>query len=159
MIEVPPQLADRRVEFLAKCEAVELVEHGLVISFDHAVGLRALGLGAAMVDILDGEIELIFEMLGIAAIFRAPIGQPAPRRDAVLVIEGQDPRQKASLLCKIGKYTAKIVKTIVKDEPGAPPGSRIQKYLPPLELLSLSVACFSLIGPSKDRAIERADDL
>jgi hypothetical protein len=51
--------------------------------------MRALGLGASMVDLLDGETELQFVMLGIAAIFRAPIGKNALQRDAVLLIEVQ----------------------------------------------------------------------
>jgi hypothetical protein len=71
------QLADRRVDPLAKGDAVELVEHGLVVSFDDAIGLWALGVGSSVVDILDGEIELIFVTLGIAAIFRAPVGENA----------------------------------------------------------------------------------
>ena len=58
---------------------------------DDAIGLRALGLGAAMVDVLDGKIELIFVMLWIAAIFRAPIGKNTLQHDAVLLVEGQDP--------------------------------------------------------------------
>ena len=90
MIEIPLQLADRRVDLLAESDAVEFVEHGLVVSLNDAIGLRALGLGAAMVDILDGEMELIFVMLGIAAIFRAPIGKNALQRDAVLLVEGQN---------------------------------------------------------------------
>ena len=40
-----------------------------------AVGLRALGLGAGVIDVLDGEIELVVVMLGIAAILGAAIGQ------------------------------------------------------------------------------------
>ena len=44
---------------------------------DHISRLRALGLGARVVDILERQIELVFMMLGIAAIFRATIGQHA----------------------------------------------------------------------------------
>ena len=40
-----------------------------------AVGLRALGLGAGVVDVLDGEIELVFVALGVAAVLGAAIGQ------------------------------------------------------------------------------------
>ena len=35
---------------------------------DDSIRLRALGLGARVVNILDGEIELVFMVLGIAAI-------------------------------------------------------------------------------------------
>ena len=37
-------------------------------------GLRALGLGAAVIDVLDGEVELVFVALG-AAKLGAAIGQ------------------------------------------------------------------------------------
>ena len=90
-IEILLQFADRRIDLLAEGDAVELVEHGLVKPLDDAIGLRALGLGAAMVDVLDGKIELIFVMLWIAAIFRAPIGKNTLQHDAVLLVEGQDP--------------------------------------------------------------------
>ncbi len=74
-IEILLQFADRRIDLFAEGDAVELVEHGLMVSFDNAIGLWALGLGAAMVDVLDGEIEFVFMMLGIATIFRASIGE------------------------------------------------------------------------------------
>jgi hypothetical protein len=76
-VECFPRLADRRIDLLAKGNAVEFVEHGLLVSFDNAVGLRALGPGSGLVDILDGEIEFAFGMLGIAAIIYAAIGQHA----------------------------------------------------------------------------------
>ena len=57
-------------------------------ALDDAVGLRAPGLGARMVDVLDGEIEFVFVPLGITAIFCSAIGEHALQRDAVLFIEG-----------------------------------------------------------------------
>ena len=50
----------------------------------NAIGLRALGLGAGMVDVLNGEIELVFVALR-AAKLGAAIGQHARQADAVLV--------------------------------------------------------------------------
>jgi hypothetical protein len=44
---------------------------------DDAVGLRALGLGAGVVDVLHRQIELVFVALGVTAILRAPIGEQA----------------------------------------------------------------------------------
>ena len=41
-----------------------------------AIGLRALGLGAAVIDVLDREVELVFVALG-AAKFSATISQHA----------------------------------------------------------------------------------
>ena len=57
-VEVGLQVDDRLVELLAEGDAIELVEHGLVESLDDAVGLRALGLGWGVVDVLDRQIEL-----------------------------------------------------------------------------------------------------
>ena len=57
-VEVGLEVLDRLVELLAEGDAIELVEHGLVESLDDAVGLRALGLGWGVVDVLDRQIEL-----------------------------------------------------------------------------------------------------
>ena len=43
---------------------------------DHISGLRAVGLGAAVIDVLDGEVELVFVALD-AAKLGAAIGQHA----------------------------------------------------------------------------------
>ena len=51
---------------------------------DHISGLWALGFGAGVVDILDGEIELVLVALG-AAELGPPIGQHPRQPDAVLV--------------------------------------------------------------------------
>ena len=48
--------------------------------------MRALGLGAAMVDILDRQVELVLVALA-AAELGAAIGQHARQPDAMLVVE------------------------------------------------------------------------
>ena len=90
-VENFPRFADRRMDILAKGNAVELVEHGLFVSFDDAVGLRALGPGSGMVHILDGDIEFAFGMLGIAAIIYAAIGQPAREPHLLFAEDGHGP--------------------------------------------------------------------
>src|SRR3712207_9081358 len=57
--EVGLELVDAAVELLAEDDAVELVEQGLVEALDDPIRLRALGLGPAVVDVLDGEVELV----------------------------------------------------------------------------------------------------
>ena len=52
---------------------------------------RALGLGARMVDILERQVELIFVVLGVAAIFRAAISQHADELYLPGVVERDDP--------------------------------------------------------------------
>ena len=41
------------------------------------VGLRALGLGPGMVDVLDRQVELVLVTLGIFIVFGTPIGLDA----------------------------------------------------------------------------------
>ena len=69
MIKIDLEIGDRAVDLLAKGDAIELIEHRLVEPLDDAIRLRALGLGARMVDILERQVELIFVVLGAAAIF------------------------------------------------------------------------------------------
>jgi hypothetical protein len=54
---------------------------------DHISCLRALGLGTAVVDVLNGKVELVFVALG-AAKFGAAVGQHPAKRDLVLVKKG-----------------------------------------------------------------------
>jgi hypothetical protein len=53
---------------------------------DHISRLRALGRGAAVIDVLDREVELVLVALG-AAKLGAAIGQHARQPDSVLVVE------------------------------------------------------------------------
>jgi hypothetical protein len=55
----------------AERDAVELVQHGFMEAFADAVGLRALGFGAGVIDVLDREIELVLVPLRIAAVLTA----------------------------------------------------------------------------------------
>ena len=89
-IEVALEFGDRSIDLLSEGDAVELIEHGLVEPLGDSVGLWALGLGARVVDVLERQIELVFVMLRIAAIFRAPIGQDATELNLVGVIERHD---------------------------------------------------------------------
>ena len=86
-IEVSLQLIDAGVDAFAERHLIELLQDGFVEALTDAVGLRASRLGAAVVDVLHGEVELIFVRLGSAAEFRAAIGQHAAELDVVLVEE------------------------------------------------------------------------
>ena len=59
-IEVGLQLVDGAIDLLAKRDAIEFVKHGAVEALADAVGLRALGLGAGVVDILHRQVEFVF---------------------------------------------------------------------------------------------------
>ena len=57
VVEIGLQLGDRAIDFLPESDAVELVQYGLVEPLDDAVGLRVLGLGARVIDVLDRKVE------------------------------------------------------------------------------------------------------
>jgi hypothetical protein len=90
-VEVGLKVLDCRVDLLAEGYAVEFVEHGLVETLDDAVGLRALGLGSGVVDVLDCQIELVFVAIVGPAIFGSTVGKQALQRNAVLFIERDHP--------------------------------------------------------------------
>ena len=59
-VEIGLQLLDRQIDLLAERNSVELVQDSTMESLANAVGLRALGLGAAVIDVFDREVELVF---------------------------------------------------------------------------------------------------
>src|SRR5438874_7875257 len=82
-IEVGLQLLDTTVDAFAERHLIEFLQDGFVEALTDAVGLRASRLGAAVVDVLHGQVELVFVRLGGAAEFRAAVGQHASVLDVV----------------------------------------------------------------------------
>ena len=80
---------------MRKGDAVKFVERGLVEAFTDTIGLRALGLGARVIDVLDREIQLVLVPLGIAAEPAAAVSQHAQELDIVLLEERQLSRSAA----------------------------------------------------------------
>ena len=74
-IQIGLQFVDSTIHLLAERDTVELIEHRFVEAFADPVRLRALGLGARVVHILDREIELVFMPLRVAVILAAAVGQ------------------------------------------------------------------------------------
>ena len=85
------QFADRAINLLAESHPVELVQHRLVEALDDPVRLRTLGLGPGMVDILHRQVELVFVVLGVAAIFGAAIGQHPAELHLLGIVERHHP--------------------------------------------------------------------
>ncbi len=77
-VEVGLQLVNGVIDLLAERDPVELVQDSAMEALADSVRLRALGLGAAVIDVLDREIELVLMTLG-AAKFGAAIGQDTER--------------------------------------------------------------------------------
>ena len=65
-VEVGMHRLDAFVESLTHLHAEELVEDGTVEALDEAVGLRATDLGAAVLDAVEVEIELVGVLVGTA---------------------------------------------------------------------------------------------
>jgi hypothetical protein len=70
VVQIDLQLCDRAIDLFPERDAVELVEDRLVKALDNSIRLWALGFGARMVDILERQIEFVFVVCWIAAIFR-----------------------------------------------------------------------------------------
>ena len=65
-IKVGLQLVDGAIDLLAERDPVKLVQDSAMKALANAIGMRALGLGAAVIDVLDREVKLVFVALGAA---------------------------------------------------------------------------------------------
>ena len=78
-IEIGLQFLDRAIDLFTERHPIELVEQRAMKALADSVGLWALGLGAAVIDVLDGQVELVLVAFP-AAELGAAIGQyPAQR--------------------------------------------------------------------------------
>jgi hypothetical protein len=75
-IEIGLQLVDAAIDLFAERDPIELIQDGAMEALTDAVGLRALGLGAAVIDVLDREVELIVMALSAAKLGAAIIIAP-----------------------------------------------------------------------------------
>src|SRR4029077_1957190 len=87
-IEIGLQLVDETIHLFAERDTVKLIEHGLVEALADAVGLRALGLSARVINVLDREVEFVLVPLWIAAVLATAVGQHAEQPNLVTVEEG-----------------------------------------------------------------------
>ena len=79
------------VQLFAERDPIKLVEQSFVEALTNAIGLRALGLGARVVDVFDRKIELIFAPLRIAAVLAAAVSKHSQQLDFMAVEERQHP--------------------------------------------------------------------
>ena len=91
-----------RIDLLAERHPVELVQHRLVEALDDAVGLRALGLRARVIDVLHRQVELVLVPLGVAAVLGPPVGQHPAELHALLVEERHAPGRSSRSAAVIG---------------------------------------------------------
>src|SRR5215472_9621141 len=69
---------------------VKLIQDGAMEALANSIGLRAFGFGSAVINVFEGEIELVFMALGTAKL-GATIGQHARQPDTVFIVEGHHP--------------------------------------------------------------------
>jgi len=74
LVKVVLKLFDGSVHLLSERDKEKLVLHGLVETFTDTVGLRALCLGPGMVDVLNGQVKLIFVVLPFSTVLGSPVG-------------------------------------------------------------------------------------
>src|SRR5208282_4466209 len=77
------------IELLAKRGGVKLFLDGAMEAFADTVGLWMPSLGAAVVDVLNRQVQFVLVVFTLAAVFRAAIGEHAQQRNLVLFEERQ----------------------------------------------------------------------
>jgi hypothetical protein len=129
--------AARRIYLFAECDTVELVQHGFVEAFADAVGLRALGFGARVIDVLNREIEFVLVPLRIAAVLAAAVGQYAQQLDIVAIVErdyaivkqiSRRDRRLAIVELGAGDLSVGVDEGLLVDAPNPPSGCRHRTY-------------------------------
>ena len=136
-IKVGLQLVDGVIDLLAERHPIELVQDGAMEALADSIGLRALGLGAAVIDVLDREVELIVVAF-TAAEFGAPVSQHPRQPDTVLIIErhhpiiedlGRGDRCLAIIEFGAGDLGIGVDKGLLVDPPDALQGADIKRIL------------------------------
>ena len=89
-IQIGLQLVDRTVHLFAKRDTTEFIEHGLVGAFTDVVGLRALGFGPRVINILDRDVEFVSCRSGLPQNSLPRIGQYAQQFDVVALKQWQN---------------------------------------------------------------------
>src|SRR5574343_1592961 len=79
------------IELAAERHLIKLLQDGFVETFADAVRLRMSRLGLGVLDVVQGQIELVVMGFGLAAILGATVGQHADDPHAVLGKERQHP--------------------------------------------------------------------
>jgi hypothetical protein len=89
-IKIALQLGQVLIKLLPESHPIELVQERLVEAFTDTIGLRALGLHARAIDVLDREMQLVRMPIRLAAGLSAPVRQHATDWNTVLVEKRQD---------------------------------------------------------------------
>lgn len=77
LIDVFLKFLDAVIDLFAERDLVELFKDRAVESLTNTIGLRRLGLGTAVVNILNRQIQLVFVVGHVATVFSPPVGEDA----------------------------------------------------------------------------------
>ena len=91
LIQILLKLIQCPVDLLSEGDLVKLLKDCLVEPFADPVGLRALGLGFGVLDIIDGQVQLIIMTIKPATVLRTAIGEDPKDRHTVIFKKRQDP--------------------------------------------------------------------
>jgi hypothetical protein len=95
----------------AVADLVELVEDRPMEAFADPVGLRTLGLCLCVVDVLHGQVELVFVPIMTATVFGATVRERAVQRHLRLIEERHDPVVEQFLCCDWRLAVVQLAKT------------------------------------------------
>ena len=90
-VKVCLQLFYRGVYLLSESDGVEFVLDSPVEAFTDAVCLRTLGLDFGVINVLDGQIQLVFMCFPVSAVFGSPVREHPHQFQVVLLEEGNHP--------------------------------------------------------------------
>lgn len=102
-IQILLELSDALKECVAKRRGEELFLDGAVEAFAEAVGLRRVDLGAAMLNLVDGQVQLEVVLELAAAELSSVIGEQVLDRGGVFLIEGK-PRSSSTSTAVMGTF-------------------------------------------------------
>ena len=91
IVQVFLQGADIRIQFFTESHLIKLLQNRLVEAFADAVGLGRHGLCPGVVDVIDGQVELVIVLIHLAAILGATVREDAQHRQALAGIKRQHP--------------------------------------------------------------------
>ena len=82
-VHIGLQLLQTVIELAPERGGIELVLNGLMEPLADAIGLRALDLGASVINTFQVQIQRVFVVFPVAAVFAASIGQDSQQCNAL----------------------------------------------------------------------------
>jgi hypothetical protein len=91
LINVLLKLIDGRVDLLTECDLAELIQYCLLEALVDPIALGRFRLRLGMIDVLHGQIPLIFMILAVSAVPSTSVREDSQHLNAMLLEEGKNP--------------------------------------------------------------------